>query len=268
MTASSDDPNGPRAALPSAIEPFLEPTDYTQYLLHAKSEILFVLRGLLNNADHLTAYFNEGRDFFLTTLIAVGNDEITLDCGGNTDLNRRAVTAEKIFCVARHEKVRIQFQLRGMREATVEGRPAFRAALPEALLRLQRREYYRLTTPVARPLKCQIPLPSADGGSASTMTINVIDISGGGLAVMAPPPEIALSRGDTFPNCRVELPEVGVLMATLQIRSIFEVTLRSGAQVTRAGCQFVDLPGPMLTLVQRYIIKVERERKARESGMA
>jgi hypothetical protein len=27
------------------------------------------------------------------------------------------------------------------------------------------------------------------------------------------------------------------------------------------------LPGPMLTLVQRYILRVERERKARESGM-
>lgn len=61
---------------------------------------------------------------------------------------------------------------------------------------------------------------------------------------------------------------MGILIATLQVRSVFEVTLRTGAQVTRAGCQFLNLPGPMLTLVQRYIIKVERERKARETGMA
>jgi c-di-GMP-binding flagellar brake protein YcgR len=55
--------------------------------------------------------------------------------------------------------------------------------------------------------------------------------------------------------------------ATLRVRSIFEFSTRSGAKHKRAGCQFIDLPGPMLTLIQRYIIRIERERKARESGM-
>jgi c-di-GMP-binding flagellar brake protein YcgR len=52
------------------------------------------------------------------------------------------------------------------------------------------------------------------------------------------------------------------------VRSVFEMTTRSGSKSQRAGCEFVKLPGPMLTLIQRYIIKVERERKARESGMS
>jgi c-di-GMP-binding flagellar brake protein YcgR len=62
--------------------------------------------------------------------------------------------------------------------------------------------------------------------------------------------------------------EVGVVITTLEVRNVFEITLRNGTRVTRAGCQFANLAGPMLTLIQRYIIKVERERKARESGMA
>jgi len=37
--------------------------------------------------------------------------------------------------------------------------------------------------------------------------------------------------------------------------------------VRRAGCEFMNLPGPMQTLIQRYIIKIERERKAHESGL-
>lgn len=251
-----------------AMPPLLEPADYTQYLLRSKGEILFVLRGLLANNDHVSVYFNDGQDFFLTTVIAVDDEEVTLDFGNIPAINQRAQTAEKLFCVASHDRVRIQFLLRGVREAVFEGRPAFRANLPDTLLRLQRREYYRLTTPVARPLKCQIPIPAAEGVKSSVAEVNVIDISGGGLAVMAPPPGLVFAPDAKFPNCRIELPEVGVLVATLQVRSIFEVTLRTGAQVTRAGCQFINLPGPMLTLVQRYIIKVERERKARESGMA
>ncbi len=269
MTSPSDHTTGPAGSPPPAAStPFLEPSDYTQYLLRGSGEILFVLRGLLANSDHITVYFHEGRDFFLTTVIAVDNDEVTLDYGGSPTMNQRALAADKLFCVASHDRVRIQFVLRGVRNVVFDGRPAFRAALPDSLLRLQRREYYRLTAPIARPLKCRISSASADGAPPSITEVNVIDISGGGLAVMAPPPGIPFAPGMQFANCRIELPEVGVLIATLQVRSVFEVTLRTGAQVTRAGCQFINLPGPMLTLVQRYIIKVDRERKARETGMA
>lgn len=245
----------------------LEPTDHTQYLLRNKNEVLYVLRSLLGSTDHITVYFNEGKDFLLTTIIGVEENELTLDYGGDQEANRRALAADKLYCVTSHEKVRIQFVLRSLREVTVQDGPAFRAALPDAVLRLQRREYYRLTTPVARPIKCQIPVEPKDGAGPTTMEANVVDISGGGMAVMAPPAGLSFKSGDVFPNCRVELPEVGIVIATLEVRNVFDVTLRSGAQVARAGCQFSNLPGPMLTLVQRYIIRVERERKARESGM-
>lgn len=247
--------------------PLLSPDDYSQYLLHSRSEILFILRSMCHEGSRITVYFNEGKDFLLTALVAVEEDSMVLDYGSSSEMNRKALEAEKLFCVASHEKVRVQFLLRGVSKVDYEDRPAFRSALPEDLLRLQRREYYRLTTPIARPLKCQIPVTGADGATA-TVEVNVLDISGGGLALMAPPEGITFEPDMEFPNCRIELPEVGIVAATLQVRSIFEVTLRSGATVKRSGCQFVKLPGPMLTLVQRYIIKVERERKARESGMA
>lgn len=263
-TPVATDAAGSKAPSPEA---FLEPADYTKYLLHSKSEILFVLRALHADSDRITVYFNEGKDFLLTTLIAVDDGGVTIDYGSSGEMNRRALTAEKLFCVASHDRVRVQFLLRGVARVDFQGSPAFRAALPETVLRLQRREYYRLTTPVARPLKCQIPIPQADGKTV-TVEVNVLDISGGGLAMMAPPEGVKVEPDTEFANCRVELPEVGVLVAKLQVRNSFEVTLRNGSRITRMGCQFMNLPGPMLTLVQRYIIKVERERKARETGMA
>lgn len=262
--------NDPTVALPDPVpphEPLLEPADYSDYLLHGTSEILFVLRGLMASTDRITAYFNEGQDFLLSAIIAVDDDGVTLDYGSTQEMNEKALKADKMFCITRHEKVRVQFLLRGLKRIDHQGRPAFRAALPDSVLRLQRREYYRLTTPIINPLRCQIPLASADGTS-STFTVNIVDISGGGVAIVVPPPEVPFETGMRFANCKIDLPEVGTLVVTLQVRSIFDVTLRSGAHVKRAGCQFVKLPGPMLTLVQRYIIKVERERKARESGIA
>lgn len=250
------------------IEPLLEPADYTQYLIRNATEILFVLRSLRDSSDRITIYFNEGKDFLLSSVVALDEGSITLDFGGNPAANRRALAAERLFCVTRHDKIRIQFLLRGVRQIDFQGAPAFHAALPDSVLRLQRREYFRLTTPVANPLKCRVPIPMPDGGDPRIVEANVLDISGGGIAVMVPPEGFVLQAGMRFPNCRVDLPEIGTIVATLEIRSLFDVTLRSGTQVTRAGCQFVDLPGPMLTQVQRYIIKVERERKAREAGMS
>ncbi|MGB7595898.1 MAG: PilZ domain-containing protein, partial [Erysipelotrichaceae bacterium] len=142
-----------------------------------------------------------------------------------------------------------------------------RAAFPADLLRLQRREFFRLTMPITRPLKCQIPISEGEDGNEFVVDLNVVDISGGGLAI-ALPEGLDFAIDKEFKGCRIELPEVGMLVTTLKVRNQFEITLRSGGRVRRAGCEFIKLPGPMLTLVQRYIIKVERERKARESGMA
>lgn len=257
-------PDNPQAAKQP---PLLEAGDYAQYLLHAKGEITFVLKSLLDHVSQITIFFNEGKDLLLTTLVALEDDSILLDFGASSETNRKALTVEKLFCVASLEKVRIQFLLRGLKQTNFEGRPAFRAAFPTDLLRLQRREFFRLTMPITRPLKCQIPIAEADGNNTFVIDMNVVDISGGGLA-LALPEGIDFAEGKEFPKCRIELPEVGTVTTTLKVRNQFEITLRSGARVRRAGCEFVKLPGAMLTLVQRYIIKVERERKARESGMA
>lgn len=260
--------NEPQAtpAHPPAAPELLEPGDYSQYLLNSKNEILFVLRPLVPEGARITVYFNEGRDFLLTTLVAIGDDHLVLDYGSDAAMNRKALETDKLFCATQHENVKIQFILRGVTQISYEGRPAFRAAFPDTLLRLQRREFFRLTVPIARPLRCILPYQKADGSRAQ-IEVKVVDISGGGLAIMAPPEGIGFEADAEFPNCRIELPEVGIVVATMKVCNVFEITLRNGSHVKRAGCQFKNLPGPMLTLVQRYIIKVERERKARETGM-
>jgi c-di-GMP-binding flagellar brake protein YcgR len=246
----------------------MQADDFDKYLLHSKKEILFILRAMLDRGSLITVYFNQGNDFILTSLLSISaeGNAMLLDPGSNAEMNRKALASDKLVFIATHDKVKIQFTVNGLRNSEFEGRPAFRATLPDTLLRLQRREYYRLTAPIAHPLKCSIPLKLADG-SNTVLEAAVIDISGGGLAVMAPPSGVEFETDHLFENCRIVLPEVGTVTATLRVRSIFEFTLRSGAKVRRSGCEFINLPGHMLTLIQRYIIRVERERKARETGL-
>lgn len=239
--------------------------EYGEYLLHSPLEILAVLRQVATQGDLVTLYFNSGKDFLLTTLLAVNEQEVLLDKGSSEEMNRRSISADKIFCVTRHAKVKLQFILTGVREVMLDGRSVFAAALPVTLLRLQRREYFRLNTPLNRPLVCHIPLQHEDG-TVELFTRNVVDISVGGVAIQTD--GIDFIPEQVFGGCNLELPEIGVLSITLMVRNLYEVPLRNGHLSKRAGCKFVDLPPASQNMIQRYIVRIERERKARESGLA
>jgi c-di-GMP-binding flagellar brake protein YcgR len=243
----------------------LSTDDFSQYMLNTKSEMFAVFRGMVEHVSQITMFFNESRDMVLTSMISYGDNGVFLDLGASSEMNRKAVEAKKLFCVTQLDKVKIQFILRGVQRVDTKGGPAFKAELPDSVLRLQRREYYRLAAPIARPLKCVIPFPLPNG-ERRIVEAHIGDISGGGIGVITIPVDIPLERGTEL-SCKIDLPEVGAVAGMVVVRSVSESVTRSGIKSKRAGCEFIKLPGPMLTLIQRYIIKVERERKARESGM-
>jgi len=59
------------------------------------------------------------------------------------------------------------------------------------------------------------------------------------------------------------LPGISTLSVSIQVKSAFEVTLKNGLAGKRSGCEFVAMQEKMLVMVQRYIMKLERERKAK-----
>jgi c-di-GMP-binding flagellar brake protein YcgR len=253
------------AAHASAVE-LLSNDEYSKYLLQHRNEMLPVLRGLSDAVSQVTMFFNEGRDMVLTSVVGADEHGVILDVGPSPEMNERALDASKLFCVTQLDKVKIQFVLRGLSRTQADGRPAFKSSLPESILRLQRREYFRLLLPIARPLKATIALESPDG-ARKNLDVTVADISGGGLGIVGLPSDLKLTSGTEIPLVRMELAEVGIISGRLQVRSASTITNKAGAKTLRLGCQFINLPGTMQNLIQRYIIKIERERKARESGL-
>lgn len=267
MTSTADNATEPvpADAHASAVA-LLNDDEYSKYLLQSKNEILPVLRGLAGAVSQVTMFFNEGRDMVPTSIASVSETKITLDVGPSSDSNRKALAADKLFCVTQLDKVKIQFVLRGITQTEADGRPAFSAKLPESVMRLQRREFFRLMLPVTRPLKCSLVFPPIDG-KALKMECTVADVSGGGMGIVGLPADLPIEPGMLLSDVKLDLPEVGLVSGRVQVCSVTQSTNRMGVVSKRAGCEFVNLPGPMMTLLQRYIIKIERERKARESGL-
>lgn len=242
---------------------------YRQYLLTTAMEVLYVLRSMQKRGCMATVYFAQGRSFFLTSVLAVGDDgkHFVIDIGSDETVNREALEAARLVVTASLDSVKIQFALSGLQETRHQNRPAFLAAVPPAVLRLQRREYFRLETPLADPLHCQIPL-TAEDGSPPTLDLALLDISGGGLSLLVPN-EAAhhFQIGKLLANCRLRIPGETAINVSLCVRSCLPVSKKAGHEYLRVGCEFINLPGMWLSAIQRYITRIERERKARLSGL-
>ncbi len=266
MSEHLDQPE--QAEVPAKLE--LDQEDiYSKYLLRSRSEIIFVLRAVLQKGSLITVYFDQGKSFLLTSLIDIDPERgtLTFDMGSDQEMNDRALKADRFIFTTSLDRVKVQFSLKRLEAVKHGNRMALRGAVPQNVLRLQRREYYRLTTPVANPVRCRLNIKQADG-SPAPLEIPLLDISGGGVGLILKPELKEHFPVDAeFSDCRIDLPEEGLLVCNLVVRNAFDVTTKSGNQHVRVGCEFVDLPGTRLTMVQRYITRVERERKAREAGL-
>ena len=244
----------------------LQADDFSRYLLRGKSDILHNLRSMMQKRAMLSAFIDASADSFLTAILAISPDErfVILDAASDEAINQRVNEAEQLICITQLDKIKIQFAARNILRVSHEGHDAFRIPLPEMLLRLQRREYYRLTAANPHNLSCQIPVTIGGEKRIVSVEATVLDISGGGLAVLVPPSEPAFEPDMIFADCRLMLPEFGPIATSLRVRNIFRITNPDGSVMLRAGCEFMDLPSSMASTIQRYILKTERDRNARE----
>jgi len=237
--------------------------NYSKYEVTSPEEVLLILRGLMKNGARVTGYLNDTLDFLLTSLLGIDveGSKLTLSLDSSKVLNRRAQLCSKLVCISNQGKIKIQFVLDGVNLVRFGEGTAFQGAIPATLIRLQRRDYYRLSIPKGTPLLCVIPLLQTDGSTVN-VEAGIVNISGRGLTLVIPPEGIEFEVGKEFPNCLIELPAGERIVTTMQVRSIYYANLSGGRAVKRSGCQFMKLPGPMQTLLLRYINKVESERLA------
>ncbi len=234
--------------------------DLSEFQVHSRAEIIYILQAIMQKNALLTAYVNETESFVLTSILMIDKvrNEVILDYGTNEALNNLLLESRNILFVAFQDKVKIEFSADKASKVKYKDRDAFCIKLPDSLLKLQRREYYRLLTPLVNVLRCVIPV-SED----KRIEVTIVDISLGGVGIMGMPLDTGTNVKEVFQGCRVMLPEIGTVTATIVIRSFQDVTLRSGAKSRRYGCQFLDVPESMQILIQRYINKQERDRRAR-----
>nr|MCU0869398.1 flagellar brake protein [Burkholderiales bacterium] len=180
-----------------------------------------------------------------------------LDTGKDPVANRKLLASDRAFFEGRQDKVRVRFRIAGLAATSHRDRPALALPLPRAIFKFQRREYYRVTLPMARPVLCTIPYDDQRAIEAT-----VLDLSVGGVKLGHYPDETPLKVGMTFTGCALALPDAAPMRVGLEVRNNVASPMRNGVLARRAGCRFTELPRGAESAIQKYIIRVEREQRA------
>jgi c-di-GMP-binding flagellar brake protein YcgR len=230
--------------------------NHSAFQVRSREEIISLLRSLAERNQLIKMLINDGRELIVTSILEVDaeNDAVIIDCLISTELNQRISEAHTLSFETTFDKIRLLFSVSNVALCIHDNHPALRINVPTNFVRLQRREFYRMNMPESNPAVCIIPLPQDLGDGNYTMLL--ADISSNGIAVLDEQKII----------CQIDLPDVGVVVTTLQIRNSYELSFLHGKTKRRLGCQFIDLSKPMLAIVQRYIIKLERERNSKVVG--
>jgi c-di-GMP-binding flagellar brake protein YcgR len=250
-----------------ATHPSLGTENQSPYQVESKREILAILRGFRDKSQLISMMINNGSEAFITSVLEIDDkdDTVILDSTPSNEANQRIIAASTVFFDGLLDRISIQFSSHKVQIVSFEGKPALKMPLPVSLIRLQRRENYRINTPISTPVKCTIRVEVESG--IETHKFSLVDISCGGVAILDDRRLIDIAIGTTYSDCQVDIPGMGLIDMNLQIRNSQELTLLNGKTTRRIGCAFLSLSSRTLAAVQRYIMKLERERNAKITGI-
>jgi c-di-GMP-binding flagellar brake protein YcgR len=131
-----------------------------------------------------------------------------------------------------------------------------RTAWPHPLYRFQRRAAYRVRTPERHAPKALLRHPAIPD---MQLTLRIIDVSAGGIALSLPEDVPALQPGVRLNGVRIELDADTGFVATLQLQHVS--LLQPGASARRLGCTMLELNGAAQRALQRYIDRTQQRRR-------
>jgi c-di-GMP-binding flagellar brake protein YcgR len=247
--------------------PSLGTENQSPYQIESRREIISLLRGFKEKNQLISMFINNGAEVFITSVLEIDdtNNVVIIDSAPGAEANQRIVEASQVLFDGLLDRISIQFGSSKLQRTTFEARPALQLPIPSNLIRLQRRENYRINTPVSSPIKFLIPMEVDEIPQIGKFSL--VDISCGGVAILDDQRILNIAVGTRYTDCQVDLPGIGLLEINLEIRNSQDLTLLNGRTTRRVGCAFLNLSSRTLATVQRFIMKLERERNAKMTGI-
>lgn len=247
----------PHKGIALKIEHFYHDEDIG-FHVSSRMEMLFILQGIARQKSPVALYYGKGQSFILSMLLDVNEYGMWLDVGPSLPKNMQLLASREITFVGVHQHVKIQFTAQHIESTQFENREAFYMDLPDYLLRIQRREFFRIYIPASAQAKCIVPIPPDNQDDPPRKhEVPVFDISGGGIGLICDEDDGVLLPDRVFHDCRILLPDIGLLSASLEVRYSIDFTPPGYMDSKRVGCRFLHLDTQANILLQRLITQLQ-----------
>ncbi|OGT19002.1 MAG: hypothetical protein A2V90_06650 [Gammaproteobacteria bacterium RBG_16_57_12] len=223
------------------------------FLIHSKFERLRILRDILDTRTSITAFFPDLHGSFITILLGINRDKesIEFDSTRNPALNKKILGEAQLICATTHNNVKVEFIIDQPCWLTNEQDGVFTSALPKTMIRLQRRESFRVPVPSHLTIRCNLP------SGEQKLVLAVHDISAGGIGARVT--GIDLAVGTLYKSCEITLPNTSGFQLDLEVRNCRLLHGQKESAIRHIGLAFVNVPGTVMAQIQKYIFILERD---------
>jgi c-di-GMP-binding flagellar brake protein YcgR len=230
------------------------------FLINSPENIISKLSLLLKNKCPLTVYFGDNDDSFTTTLVEINKKDnvFIFRHGCKENLTKQLLNSQKIIFETEYLGVKVAFDAIRLAKIQHQGESVFAVPIPESLLWMERREFYRVKSPVSKSNYCRLTLKGRE-----PINIMVYDISLVGFSMLTDSREVSdLMIPDTrFEQCKLILADTGEDTISFEIRSKNIINPENSNGTEKIGCKFTKITPTFENTIQRYMQQIERENR-------
>ncbi|WP_315707663.1 flagellar brake protein [Brenneria uluponensis] len=231
-----------------------------QFVKRNKLAICATLRELKKNDTTVMVFHSRGQFISKVLDVQPDNDIFLFDLGGLEQENSRALFAGELDFLAEPAGAKIEFKSHITRTMMYEGLPAFCADIPSELYYIQRRNFFRITSPAWPPMVCRGTL-----SDKSQFQFTVKDLSLGGVCLYTERDDIdtLINPGDVIKNAEIDLNNYGHFTLDLELVGHVTTKLVSNKgeikKMQRLSFRFPQLTSLEERELQQVIVELELE---------
>jgi flagellar brake protein len=229
------------------------------FLIHSPEEIISKLSILLEHKCLLTVDFGDHGDSFITTIFDIykENNYLVFHHGPKENLIEQFLNSPKITFRTEYLGIKVAFEANKLARTQHQGVSIFVIPIPESILWIEDRGFYRVKLPASKLSYCQLTLNNQE-----PVNLKLYDISLIGFSVLNTSNEVsALMVPDTqFEQCKLVLAETGEDTISFTVRrKTYIINPVNLNRMEKIGCKFTRITPVFESTIRRYMQQIEKE---------
>ncbi len=239
-------------------------TEDARYQVSSKREIVALLSTMMKENLELSIRVKDMEGAVATSILRMDENVMFIKAAPNAGLNKAIVESSDVVFSANPRNALIKFSAKQiLHTGANEQYLALKVAIPDQLVRIQRREFFRIDVPPTSSLRCKIRFNGPDG-KFNLLWAAVSNISAGGIGIIDKSASLPLQVDTVYDDCHLELGVATTVPVRLKVRSVKKEEQPNENHIHHFGCEFVETPRAVLAAIQKFILQLEREQNAQK----